>query len=149
MIVNNNMDFELSREETVELLNILMSPSEEIIQKRNAFFSKGDNIDIRQGKNGEQIAIVEGLDLSFLDEEKDKNIINKKKNIFSEALDTVESYENLLPDDMNYEDMLKILCGISFSEKINANKSIKSKIVIDKEKNEFFDFYFSSSSIAA
>ena len=143
MVINDDFDFELSREETDSLLNVLRNPSGELLQRRNDFFAKGNKIEIHQGENGEKIAYVDGLDLSFLENSEDKKI-NNDEDIIKE----VKMHEEFLAIELNYNDILTELIEAEFAEKIDAYNTIKSKITINN-KNSFYDLTVSNSSIAA
>lgn len=121
MIVNRSLDFELSKEESEQLLNVLMSPSSELEKKRKAFFAQGDNIDISVMDNGDFVAEIEDLDLSFLDGEKSYQTLSIEHSfvIGKQGIDLHLGYQQYMAGiEIEFDDEMELL-GDNITAMIN------------------------------
>ncbi len=75
MFINKNLDFELSTEESKELIRVLKSPACELVNKRKNFFAHGEQIHIISMGDSGFTAEIEDLDLSFLESDNSLQIL--------------------------------------------------------------------------
>lgn len=58
MVINENNDIVLTKEETYRMMCSFMHPPEDLVRKREKFFSNGDDIEIAKKPDGSFSALV-------------------------------------------------------------------------------------------